>query len=114
MPLKVRLRPGADGPGIGVPVLWVSNSSLSGSDWELDEVPTVGDPPDLSQIRRGYRVFPGERQRRVALQRRVRTCRVVVRLELGKLPFQITGSPEQHLVEEFLPYRPDHALHEGV
>jgi len=41
VPLKVRLRPGADGPGIGVPVLWVSNSSLSGSDWELDEVPTV-------------------------------------------------------------------------
>jgi integrase len=24
--------------------LWVSNSSSSGSDWELDEVPTVGDP----------------------------------------------------------------------
>jgi hypothetical protein len=91
--------------------LWVSNSSSSGSDWELDE---VSRPSGLVQIRRGYRVFTGERQRRVALQRRVRTCRVVVRLELGKLPFQITGSPEQHLVEEFLPYRPDHALHEGV
>ena len=54
--------------------LWVSNSSLSGSDWEFDEVPTVGDPPDLVQIRRGYRVLTGERQRRGALQRRVRAC----------------------------------------
>jgi hypothetical protein len=33
---------------------------------ELDEVPAVGDPPDLVQIRSGCRVFPGERQRRVA------------------------------------------------
>src|SRR5262249_11938312 len=94
--------------------LWVSNSSSSGNDWEWDEVPTVGDPPDLVQIRRGYRLFTGERQRRVALQRRVSACRVVVHLELGTRPFQITGMPEQHLVEEFSPHRPDHPLHAGV
>ena len=46
--------------------VWVSNSSSSGSDWELDEVPTAGDPPDLVQIRSGSRVLTGARQRRVA------------------------------------------------
>ena len=94
--------------------LWVSNSSSSGRDWELDEVPAVGDPSDLVQIRRGYRVFTGERQRRVAVQRCVRTCRVVVGLELVKLPFQVTAIPEQHLVEKFAPHRPDQALDERV
>jgi hypothetical protein len=68
----------------------VSNSSSSGSDRELEEVPTGGDPPDPVQIRSSYRVLTGERQRRVALQRCVRARRVVVTLELGKVPFQIT------------------------
>jgi hypothetical protein len=36
------------------------------------------------------------------------------RPELGKRPFQITGIPEQHLVEKFSPDRPDQALHEWV
>ena len=40
--------------------------------------------------------------------------RGVVNLELGKLAFQITGIPEQHLVEEFSPHRPDQALYKGV
>jgi hypothetical protein len=35
-------------------------------------------------------------------------------LEVGKFPFQITGIPEQHLIEKFSPHRPDQALHEGV
>jgi hypothetical protein len=41
-------------------------------------------------------------------------CRIVVHLELGKLPFEITGIPQQHLVEEFSPQRPNQALHGGV
>jgi hypothetical protein len=32
-------------------LLWVSNSSSSGSDWELDEVPTVGTHRTRSQLR---------------------------------------------------------------
>jgi hypothetical protein len=45
---------------------------------------------------------------------RVAACRVVVGLELGKLPFEIMGIPKQHLVEEFSTHRPDQALHEGM
>jgi len=37
----------------------------------------------------------GEGQRRVAVQRRAAACRVVVELELGKLPLQIAGISEQ-------------------
>ena len=45
----------------------VSNSLL-GSDWELHEVPAVGNPAYIVQIGRGHRVLSGEGQRRVALQ----------------------------------------------
>ena len=45
----------------------VSNS-LSGRDWELDQVPAVGDPTHIVQIGTGHRVSTGEGQRRVALQ----------------------------------------------
>jgi hypothetical protein len=41
-------------------------------------------------------------------------CRIVVNLELGKLAFQITGIPEQHLIEKFSPHRPDQTLDDGV
>jgi hypothetical protein len=47
--------------------LSVSNS-LSGGDWELDEVPAVRDPAHMVQIGRDHRVLTGEGQRRVALQ----------------------------------------------
>jgi len=47
--------------------LWVSNS-LSGSNWELDEVRTVGNPTHVAQIGRGHRVSTAARQRRVTLQ----------------------------------------------
>jgi hypothetical protein len=40
--------------------------------------------------------------------------RIVVNLELGKLPFQITRIPQQHMVEKFSPHRPDQALDERV
>ena len=50
----------------------------------------------------------GEGQRRVALQRRMAASLVVVSPELGKLPFQDTGIPEQHMVENFSPHLPDH------
>ena len=91
----------------------VSNS-LSGGDRELDEVPAVGDPTHLAQIGRGHRVSAGEGQWRVTVQRRVSTCRVVVRLELAKLAFQVAGIPEQHMVEKFAPHGPDQALDERV
>jgi hypothetical protein len=93
--------------------LSVSNS-LSGGDWELDEVPAVGDPMHMVQIGRGHRVSAGDGQWRVTVQRRVRTYRVVVRLELAKLPFQVAGIPEQHMIEKFAPHRPDQALDERV
>ena len=80
--------------------MWVSNS-LSGGDWELDEVPAMGDPAHMVQISRDHRVPTGEAQRRVAVQRRVAACRIVVNLELSQFVFQITGIPEQHVVEEF-------------
>jgi hypothetical protein len=35
-------------------------------------------------------------------------------VEVGKLPFKITGIPEQHLVEKFPSYRADQAFHEWV
>ena len=68
----------------------------------------------MVQISSGHSVSIGEGQRRVAFERCVTACRVVVRLELGKLPFQITAIPEQHLVEEFSARRPNQALHEWV
>src|ERR1700730_19079236 len=40
--------------------------------------------------------------------------RVVVNLELSKLPLQVTGIPEQDVVEKFSPDRPDQALYEWV
>jgi hypothetical protein len=86
--------------------LSVSNS-LSGGDWELDEVPAMGDPAHMVQIGRDRRVPIGEGQRRVARQRRVAACRIVVHLELSKLAFRITGIPEQHMIEQFSPHRPD-------
>ena len=93
--------------------LSVSNS-LSGGDWELDEIFAMGDPAHVVQISRDRRVPTGEGQRGVARQRRVAALRIVVNLELNKLAFQITGIPEQHLIEKFSPHRPDQALDEWV
>jgi hypothetical protein len=42
------------------------------------------------------------------------TCRIVVNLELGKLAFQITRIPEEHMIEKFSPHRSDQPLDEGV
>ena len=60
----------------------------------------------------GHWVSAGEGQWRVTAQRRVRTYRVVVGLELAQLPFQVVGIPEQHMVEKFAPHGPDQALDE--
>ena len=91
----------------------VSNSSSVG-DWELDEVPAVRDPAHMVQIGRDRHVPTCEGQRRMPLQRRVATCRIVVNLELGKLPFQITGIPERHMVQKFSPDRPDQSFDERM
>jgi integrase-like protein len=77
-------------------------------------VPAVGDPTHVVQLGAGDRVAAGERQRRVAFQRRVAACRVVVGLEVGKFPLEIAGIPEQHMVEKFSPHRADQPLHEWV
>ena len=45
------------------------------------------------QLGVGDRVSAGEGQRRMARQRRVATCRVVVGREVGKSPLKITGIP---------------------
>src|SRR6267378_2657389 len=89
--------------------LSVSNS-LSGGDWEVDEVPAMADPAHMVQVGRDRRLSTGEGQRRMALQRRMAACRIVVNLELGKLAFQITGIPEQHMIKKFSPHRPDQTL----
>ena len=91
----------------------VSNSLL-GRHWELGQVPAVGGPTHIIQLGTGHRVSASEGRRRVARQRRVAACRVVVGLEVGRLSFKITNVPEQHLVETFSPHRPDQALHEWV
>ena len=91
----------------------VSNS-LSGGDWELGEVIAMADPAHTVQVGRDRRVSTGEGQRRMALQGRMAACRIVVNLELGKLAFQITGIPEQHMIEKFSLHRPDQTLDEGV
>jgi len=44
----------------------------------------------------------------------VAACRIVVGLELGKLPFQIASIPAQDMVEKITPHRPDQALDEWV
>ena len=74
----------------------------------------MADPAHMVQVGRDRRVSAGEGQRRTALQRRMAACGIVVNLELGKLAFQITGIPEQHVIEKFSPHRPDQALHEWV
>ena len=59
----------------------------------------MGNPTHLVQLGSGDRVSAGKDQRRMALQRRVATRRVVVGLEVGQFAFKITGIPERHIVE---------------
>jgi hypothetical protein len=49
-------------PGVSV------SNSLSRCDWELNEVPAVGDPTHMVQIGKGHRVSTGESQWRPAVQ----------------------------------------------
>jgi hypothetical protein len=93
--------------------LSISNS-LSGGDRELHKVPTVGDPTHPVQMGGSARAPTGERQRRVAVQVGMGAGRVVVALELAKLPLKITAVPEQHMVEKFSAHRPNQALHEWM
>ena len=74
----------------------------------------MGDPAHMVQIGKDRGVPTGEAQRRVAVQRRVAACRIVVNLELSQFVVQITGIPEQHVVEEFSPHCPDQAFDEGM
>jgi hypothetical protein len=68
----------------------------------------------MAEIGRRDYVSIGEHQWRIAFQGRVAARRAVVRLELGQLPFQVTGIPERDTVEKFSPDRPDEPLDEGV
>ena len=103
------------------PVYWkmtpvrlsVSNSS-SGRRWKLDHAPAVGDPTHMVEFGTGRRAFAREASRRVAFPRRMAPCRVVGGLEVGELPLQITGIPEQHMIQAFSPHRPDQPFHQGV
>ena len=70
----------------------------------------MGDRMHMVQRGRDRRVPTGEGQRRVALQRRVAACRIVVHLELSQHAFQITGAPEQDMIETLSPHRPDQPL----
>jgi hypothetical protein len=45
----------------------VSNSS-SGCDWELDQIPAMGDSTHMVQNGKGHRLSTAEGQRRVAIQ----------------------------------------------
>jgi hypothetical protein len=45
VPLDRRLDFRSGPAGVYQPRLWVSNSTPSGGDWELDEVTAAGDPP---------------------------------------------------------------------
>ena len=49
----------------------------------------MGDPTHIGQLDTGDCVSGGEGEWRVALQRRMAACRVVVGLEIGELPFKI-------------------------
>src|SRR5712671_6521383 len=95
-PLAVvaRIARASDAGGLSI------SNSLSGSDRELRKVPAVGDPTHPVQRGGSARASTGERQRRVAVQGGMAACRVVVALELAKLPLKITAVPEQQMVEE--------------
>jgi hypothetical protein len=77
--------------------LFVSNP-LSGGGRELHKVPALGNPTHSAQIFGSDRASTGERQRRAAVQGGMAASRVVVGLELAKLPFKVMAIPEQHLV----------------
>src|SRR5579864_8612523 len=93
--------------------LWISNSQLRG-DRELNKVSAVGDPPHLCESGRRDWASIAEGQGRIAVQGGGAACRVVIDLEVGELPFQVTGIPERDLVEKFSTDRPDQALDKRV
>ena len=68
----------------------------------------------MAEIGNGDRALIGERQWRMTFQGRVAARRVGGGLELGQLPFQVTGIPERDLVEKCSPDRPDAPFDEGT
>ena len=93
--------------------MWVSNS-LSGRHGEVDQVSAVRDPANLVQLGTTRSGFSGGDRWRVAIQRRVDPCVVVIGLEVSQLPLEVPRIPEQDMVEELPPHRPNQALHEWV
>jgi hypothetical protein len=69
---------------------------------------------NVIEISRRHRVSADEGQQRPVVQRRMAADGVVIGLELGELPLQVTGIPERHVVEKLPSHRPDQSLHEWV
>jgi hypothetical protein len=90
----------------------VSNS-LSGRDWELDQVPPVGDPTHMAQIARDRRVSTGEVQPYRPPMTRGGVSRCSWAWKWASFRSR-SGAFQQHMVEKFSPHRPDQALHEWV
>ena len=74
----------------------------------------MGDPRYMTEIRKRDWASIDERQWRISFQRGVAACRVVIGLELSKLPFQVRGIPERDMVKEFSADGPNKPLDERV
>jgi len=74
----------------------------------------MGDPLHMAEIGNGDRASIGERQWRMTFQGRMAARCVVVVLELGQLAAQVTGIPEQQVVEKFSPHGSDQPFHKWV
>lgn len=71
---------------------------LSGRHWQLNQAPAVGNPTGIAELGPSHRASTGDGHRRLAGQRRMAACPIVVNLEIGELVLQVTGIPEQRIV----------------
>jgi hypothetical protein len=71
-------------------------------------------PTHIVEVGTGDSASDGDAQRRVAGQRRVDACRIVVSLEVGELSFEVSSVPEQYMVEKFSPRCTDQSFHKWM